>query len=103
MTSRPACRRNRIAPIWLVARALALVLLALFCAHTAYAQQNLTIAYISRADDPYYEPHRGYTGLQLIDRHPALDGAKLAIRDSQITGRALGMNRWLRFHLTLNI
>ena len=91
MTSRTACRRSRVAPIWVVAMALALVLLALFCAHAAYAQQNLAIAYISRTDDPYYEPHRGYTGLQLIDRHPALDGAKLAVRDSQITGRALGM------------
>jgi ABC transporter substrate binding protein (PQQ-dependent alcohol dehydrogenase system) len=90
MTSRSFCRG--------LLKAGTLVLLGFFFAPIAYGQQNLTIGYISRADDPYYEPHRGYTGLQLIDRHPALDGAKLAIRDSQITGRALGMTFALTEH-----
>ena len=71
--------------------AIMLILLVSLYAAPAHSQQALTIAYLSRADDPYYEPHRGYTGLQLLDRHPALDGAMLAIRDSQIIGRALGM------------
>jgi ABC transporter substrate binding protein (PQQ-dependent alcohol dehydrogenase system) len=96
MTSRKGRPRSGIAPF--VACAFTLLLLGLFCTSPAHAQQNLTIAYISRVDDPYYEPHRGYTGLQLIDRHPALDGAKLAIRDSQITGRALGMTFVLTEH-----
>ena len=90
MTSRNSCRAFA-SPLWCLVKAVTLVLLGFFYAAVAHGQQNLTIAYISRADDPYYEPHRGYTGLQLIDRYPALDGAKLAIRDSQITGRALGM------------
>jgi ABC transporter substrate binding protein (PQQ-dependent alcohol dehydrogenase system) len=105
MTNRAASLENDFLPCWRVIKAalhaagtVMLVLLALFSAGPAYSQQTLTIAYISRADDPYYEPHRGYTGLQLLDRHPALDGAKLAIRDSQITGRALGMTFSLMEH-----
>ena len=73
--------------------ALALLLLCIAAVAAARAEQTtLTIAYLARAEDPYYEPHRAYTGLRLLDRHPALDGARLAIRDSRIVGRAAGMS-----------
>ncbi len=78
-------RLNRIA-------AVALILLCLIAVAPARADETLTIAYLGRADDPYYEPHRAYTGLRLLDRHPALDGATLAVRDSRILGRAIGMS-----------
>ncbi len=48
-------------------------------------------AYIGIADDPYYLAERRYTGLVLKQPHPPLPGAKLALRDSRIIGRALGL------------
>ncbi len=47
--------------------------------------------YLQRDGDPFYEPHRGYTGLSLRDNHRPLDGARTALRDSRIVGRALGL------------
>lgn len=70
---------------------LALILLGLLL-QRAQAQQDLTIGYLFRPDDPYYQPHAAYTGLRLLDRHPALDGARVAMRDSRIVGRAVGMS-----------
>ena len=71
--------------------ALALLLLCLL-APIARAQQTLAIGYLYRPGDPWYAPHSGYTGLRLLDRHPALDGARLAMRDSRIVGRAAGLS-----------
>ena len=71
---------------------LALIVLCLVACAPARAEPVLTVAYLLRADDPYYQPHRAYTGLRLLDRQPALDGARLAIRDSRIVGRAAGMS-----------
>jgi ABC transporter substrate binding protein (PQQ-dependent alcohol dehydrogenase system) len=70
---------------------LALLLLCLL-APIARAQQTLAIGYLYRPDDPWYAPHSGYAGLQLLDRHPALEGARLAMRDSRIVGRAAGFS-----------
>jgi ABC transporter substrate binding protein (PQQ-dependent alcohol dehydrogenase system) len=58
----------------------------------AQAQQALAVGYLFRPDDPWYQPHQAYTGLRLLDRHPALDGARLAMRDSRIVGRAAGLS-----------
>jgi ABC transporter substrate binding protein (PQQ-dependent alcohol dehydrogenase system) len=71
--------------------ALALFLCCLLLG-TARAQQALAIGYLFRPDDPYYQPRQAYTGLRLLDRHPALDGARLAMRDSRIVGRAAGIS-----------
>jgi ABC transporter substrate binding protein (PQQ-dependent alcohol dehydrogenase system) len=70
---------------------LALVLLGLLFG-SAQAQQALVMGYLFRPDDPAYQPHAAYTGLMLLDRHPALDGARLAMRDSRIVGRAVGIS-----------
>ncbi|MFQ5565145.1 MAG: ABC transporter substrate-binding protein [Paracoccaceae bacterium] len=53
------------------------------------------ILYLSRADDPAYEQRRSYAGLALRDKRPPVDGARVALRESRIRGRALG----LRFEL----
>jgi ABC transporter substrate binding protein (PQQ-dependent alcohol dehydrogenase system) len=58
----------------------------------AQAQHSLAVGYLFRPDEPYYQPHSAYTGLRLLDQHPALDGARLAIRDSRIIGRAAGFS-----------
>jgi ABC transporter substrate binding protein (PQQ-dependent alcohol dehydrogenase system) len=58
----------------------------------AQDQPTLSFAYLYRAADPLYEPHEGYTGLVLRDRHRPLDGAKTAMRESRIIGRALGLS-----------
>ena len=57
---------------------------------------QFTFAYLQRDDDPYYAPHRAYTGLVLRDRKPALAGAKVALRESHILSRALGLEFALR-------
>ncbi len=48
-------------------------------------------AYVGVAEDPYYMAERRYTGLVLKQPHRPLPGAKLALRDSRIIGRALGL------------
>jgi ABC transporter substrate binding protein (PQQ-dependent alcohol dehydrogenase system) len=54
-----------------------------------------SILYLSRAEDPAYEQRRSYAGLALRDKRPPVDGARVALRESRIRGRALG----LRFEL----
>ena len=58
--------------------------------------EEVTFTYVRIADDPFYADRRRYTGLTLKQRYPPLSGAKLAIRDSQIIGRSLG----IKFKLT---
>ena len=53
------------------------------------ANQTFSLVYLQRAADPYYQPHRAYTGLKLRDRYRPVDGARVAIRDGRILGRAL--------------
>ena len=50
-----------------------------------------SILYLSRAGDPAYEQRRSYAGLALRDRKPPVDGARMALRESRIRGRALGL------------
>ena len=57
---------------------------------------EFVFAYLQRDGDPYYAPHRAYTGLVLRDRKPALAGAKTALRENRILGRALGLRFALR-------
>ena len=55
------------------------------------AQDVFSFIYLQRAEDPFYAPHRAYTGLSLRDRHRPVDGAKTAEREGSILGRVLGM------------
>ena len=75
------------------------VLLAVFEA-PAFAQtmapREVYIAYISRADDPFYAASGGYTGIYGAGREPAVAAAQMAIKEAAIIGRAVG----LRFVLT---
>lgn len=75
-------------------RARLFVALLLLCAVPAAgeAKETLRLAYLSRADDPAYERHRLYTGLVLRDRHRPVAGARLAVKDSRVIGRALGLD-----------
>lgn len=61
------------------------------CPAPAAEKEVFTFAYLQREGDPAYEPHRAYTGLTLRDRHPPLDGARTALRESRVIGRALGL------------
>jgi ABC transporter substrate binding protein (PQQ-dependent alcohol dehydrogenase system) len=61
----------------------------------AAEKQLFSILYLSRAEDPAYEQRRSYAGLALRDKNPPVDGARVALRESRIRGRALG----LRFEL----
>ncbi len=77
----------------------ALAALALLIAATGAAvsaeKPLFSILYLSRAGDPAYEQRRSYAGLALRDKRPPVDGARIALRESRIRGRALG----LRFEL----
>ncbi len=57
----------------------------------AGAKETFAFVYLKRANEPYYEPHRAYTGLTLRDRHRPIDGAKTAEREGRILGRMLGL------------
>ena len=76
-----------------IMRALAALLCALLLSSgPALAErETFTFAYLMRAEDPAYAAHRAYTGLALRDRKPPLDGAKTALRESRVLGRALGL------------
>jgi hypothetical protein len=50
-----------------------------------------SILYLSRAEDPAYQHQRSYAGLALRDKVPPVDGARAALRESRVRGRALGM------------
>ncbi len=55
------------------------------------ARESFSMLYLSRADDPDYVTQRRYTGLSLRERKSPIEGARLAMRDSRIKGRALGL------------
>ena len=52
---------------------------------------DFVFAYVARADDPRYAVGRRYTGLILKQPYPPLPGARMAIRESRIVGRSLGV------------
>lgn len=72
---------------------IALVALAMAFASPAAAgePETVSILYLSREDDPVYAERRSYAGLALRDRHPPVEGARVAIAESRIRGRALGL------------
>ncbi len=76
----------------LIARAGLLAVLAVL-AHAAAGAPGgeFVFAYLQRAGDDYYAAHRSYTGLTLRDRHRPLAGVAVALRESRVTGRALGL------------
>ena len=57
----------------------------------AGAKEPFLFAYVSRTDDSFYDRHRAYTGLVLRDQRPPIDGAKVAVRESRVIGRSLGI------------
>ena len=61
------------------------------CTQALPAKDLFPIVYLQRAEDPFYARHRVYTGLKLRDRHRPLAGAKVAIRESRVLGRAMGL------------
>jgi ABC transporter substrate binding protein (PQQ-dependent alcohol dehydrogenase system) len=70
---------------------LASILCLLAVSGASSAQEEFLFVYLQRAEDPFYAPHRAYTGLTLRDRRRPLDGAKTAEREGRILGRMLGM------------
>lgn len=62
---------------------------------SAKEETAFTFTYLMRADDPYYLPYRAYTGLTLRERKRPVDGVEVALRESRVLGRRLG----LRFDL----
>jgi len=72
--------------------------LLLACA-PALSADTARIVYLGVDSDAYYEPQPGYTGLSLKDHHRPVDGARLAIRESRVLGRAQGFSFELEEHL----
>ena len=65
-----------------------------FCVLLSTAEanpKNFVFAYLMVEDDPRYLKKRRYTGLPLRQRFPSLSGAKVAIRESRILSRSLGI------------
>ena len=61
----------------------------------AVAQTERTpyaFAYVGIAADPHYQAGRAYTGLVLRQPYRPLDGARVAMRESRVIGRSLGLN-----------
>ncbi len=68
------------------------ILLAFFALYPAAAgAEDFVFAYVGLADDPRYVVESRYTGLILKQPYPPLSGARMAIRDSRIVGRSLGI------------
>jgi ABC transporter substrate binding protein (PQQ-dependent alcohol dehydrogenase system) len=76
-----------------------ILILALLMPVSAVAADPVRVVYIGLQDDPYYTPEVGYTGLSLKDRLRPFDGATLALRDTRVVSRALGIS----FELVLNL
>ncbi len=57
----------------------------------AAEREEVSLLYLSRADDPDYQSQRRYTGLFLREAKSPIEGARLGVRDSRIRGRALGL------------
>ena len=72
-----------------------LAMLAIAGSHPAAAQGNaprdVTIAYLTRVDDPFYSASGGYTGIYGAGREPAIAAAEMAIREARLIGRAAGL------------
>jgi ABC transporter substrate binding protein (PQQ-dependent alcohol dehydrogenase system) len=55
------------------------------------AAESLVLHYVSIAGDPLYTEQRAYTGVELRTRHPPREGARTALKESRIPGRAAGL------------
>jgi ABC transporter substrate binding protein (PQQ-dependent alcohol dehydrogenase system) len=62
------------------------------CLTPAAAEETVHFVYLQRDGDPAYVETKAYTGLVLRDRKRPIDGATLAIKDSKIIGRSLGLD-----------
>ncbi len=51
-----------------------------------------TFAYIGLETDPHYQEVRAYTGLTLRQPYRPLDGVAVAVRESRVIGRSLGLS-----------
>ncbi len=71
-------------------KAILIVLFAL-CQPAAADAEDFVFAYIGLADDPRYVVESRYTGLILKQPYPPLSGARMAIRDSRIVCRSIGV------------
>jgi ABC transporter substrate binding protein (PQQ-dependent alcohol dehydrogenase system) len=65
----------------------------------AYAAESVRVVYLGLDGDQYYEPQPAYTGLSLKDRNRPIDGTRLALRDTRILERSLGIHFVLEEHL----
>ncbi len=77
----------------------ALPLLLFFLLSTvarAAERASFDFVYLYRDGDPSYAQTRAYTGLRLRDRQRPIDGARVAIKESKVLGRALGLQFGLR-------
>lgn len=74
----------------MIARLATACLIALF-APAVVADEVARILYLGLADDPLYDLQPAYTGLSLKDRHRPLAGARVAMRDTRVLARALGI------------
>ncbi|APE31125.1 hypothetical protein BOX17_09265 [Halomonas aestuarii] len=68
-----------------------LVVILAFFALPVSADDVARLVYLGIEADPYYEPEPLYTGLSLKDRHRPVEGARMALRDARVLGRALGV------------
>lgn len=73
-----------------------LLSVGLFSPARAAERTSFEFAYLFREGDPYYDKTRAYTGLRLRDRERPLDGARVALEESKVLGRALGLKLGLR-------
>src|SRR6188768_646226 len=72
----------------MIAKALAGAL-SLATAVPAFAQEStVSILYLARHGDPIYEDARAYAGLGLPPPVPPIEGARVAIAEAKILGRA---------------
>jgi len=69
-----------------------LICLATVWPAVAAEKPAVSVLYLSRAGDPDYAVERSYAGLALRDPKPAIEGARIAMKESRIRGRALGLD-----------
>lgn len=68
-----------------------LLLAAWMTAAPGRAADDFTFGYLGRDGDPAYTAARSYTGVILLERHPAIDGVRTALRESAVIGRSAGV------------
>ncbi len=61
------------------------------CLPALALERVVSITYVSRAGDAAYAEKRRYTGQVLRQKHPVLDAVKMAVKESRIVGRAIGV------------